>query len=40
MYLRSPDGMGFEVYADRPPGEWIREGALAAMGTLPFDLDG
>jgi catechol 2,3-dioxygenase len=26
VYLRSPDGIGFEVYADRPTGEWIREG--------------
>jgi len=40
VYLRSPDGIGFEVYADRPTGEWIREGALVAMDTLPLDLDG
>ncbi len=40
VYLRSPDGIGFEVYADRPTGKWIREGALVAMDTLPLDLDG
>ena len=40
VYLRSPDGVGFEVYADRPTGEWVREGALVAMDTLPLDLDG
>ena len=28
------------MYADRPTGEWIREGALVAMDTLPLDLDG
>jgi catechol-2,3-dioxygenase len=26
VYLRTPDYIGFEVYADRPTGEWIREG--------------
>jgi catechol 2,3-dioxygenase len=40
VYLKSPDGIGFEVYADRPTGEWIREEALVAMGTLPLDLNG
>jgi catechol-2,3-dioxygenase len=26
VYLKSPDDIGFEVYADPPTGEWIREG--------------
>jgi len=25
VYLRSPDDIGFEVYADRLTGKWIRE---------------
>ena len=40
VYLRSPDGICFEVYADRPTGELSREGALVAMDTLLLDLDG
>jgi catechol 2,3-dioxygenase len=40
VYLRSPDGIGFEVYADRPTGELSREGAPVAMDTLPLDLNG
>jgi catechol 2,3-dioxygenase len=27
VYLRTPDYIGFEVYADRPTGEWIRRGS-------------
>jgi len=40
VYLKSPDGIGFEVHADRPTGKWTREGAPVAMDTLPLDLDG
>ena len=32
VYFRSPDGIGFHVYADRPPGEWIREGGAGGHG--------
>jgi catechol 2,3-dioxygenase len=39
VYLRTPDGIGFEAYANRPTGEWVRKGALVAMDTLPQDLD-
>ncbi len=33
VYLRSPDGIGFEVYVDRPTGEWIREGGRLWLWT-------
>jgi len=39
LYLRDPDGLGVEVYADRPREAWeYREGRLV-MGTLPLDLE-
>jgi catechol 2,3-dioxygenase len=39
LYLTDPDGLGIEVYADRPRGEWQwREGDLI-MATNPLDLD-
>lgn len=38
LYLRDPDGLGIEVYADRPRSEWRhREGELL-MATEPLDL--
>lgn len=40
LYLSDPDGLGIEVYADRPRAEWEwREGELV-MSTDPLDLDG
>ena len=40
FYLTDPDGLGIEVYADRPRESWaVREGKLA-MATDPLDLDG
>jgi len=40
FYLTDPDGLGIEVYADRPRETWsVREGKLA-MATDPLDLDG
>lgn len=38
LYLRDPDGLGIEVYADRPRSEWrYRDGQLV-MATEPLDL--
>jgi catechol 2,3-dioxygenase len=39
LYLPDPDGLGIEVYADRPRSSWRwREGELE-MATDPLDLD-
>ena len=38
LYLDDPDGLGIEIYRDRPRTEWpIRNGQLA-MATDPLDL--
>lgn len=38
IYLSDPDGLGIEVYVDRPRSRWgVRDGMLQ-MGTLPLDL--
>ncbi len=40
LYLSDPDGLGFEVYADRPRSEWrVQDGELM-MGTLAIDAEG
>jgi catechol 2,3-dioxygenase len=38
LYLRDPDGLGIEVYADRPRSEWRAEGGQIVMATEPLDL--
>ena len=40
LYLRDPDGIGLELYCDKPQAEWPRtaEGKVA-MHTRPLDLD-
>lgn len=39
FYLRDPDGLGIEVYADRPRDSWaVRDGQLV-MGVDPVDVD-
>src|SRR6185503_1640924 len=38
LYLSDPDGLGIEVYADRPRGQWVRHGREIAMTTEPLDL--
>lgn len=38
IYLSDPDGLGIEVYADRPRSEWRMQGRSIAMGTLPLDV--
>ncbi|MBX6365824.1 MAG: VOC family protein, partial [Gemmatimonadetes bacterium] len=40
LYLRDPDGLGIEVYADRPRSEWRWHGGQLAMATRPLDLRG
>ena len=38
LYLRDPDGLGIEVYADRPRSDWrTRDGELL-MASEPLDL--
>jgi catechol 2,3-dioxygenase len=38
LYLSDPDGLGIEVYADRPREEWRTNGREIAMATEPLDL--
>jgi catechol 2,3-dioxygenase len=39
LYLTDPDGLGIEVYADRPRESWRQEGGAIAMATDPLDLE-
>jgi catechol 2,3-dioxygenase len=41
LYLSDPDGLGIEIYADRPRERWERpaDGRGVSMVTLPLDLD-
>lgn len=39
LYLRDPDGLGIEVYRDRPRSSWRRRGGQIVMGTDPLDLE-
>jgi len=38
VYLTDPDGLGIEVYADRPRDAWKVEGRQLAMTTIPLDV--
>jgi catechol 2,3-dioxygenase len=38
LYLWDPDGLGIEVYADRPRNAWQRNGRELAMTTDPLDI--
>ena len=40
IYLRDPDGLGIEVYADRPRSEWRANGRELVMSTEPLDVRG
>lgn len=40
FYLNDPDGLGIEVYADRPRETWQRVGRELAMATDPVDVAG
>jgi catechol 2,3-dioxygenase len=37
LYLRDPDGLGIEVYADRPRSAWQTNGRELRMETQPLD---
>jgi len=39
LYLTDPDGLGIEVYADRPRSSWRMQGQALAMATDPLDLE-
>jgi catechol 2,3-dioxygenase len=39
LYLWDPDGLGIEVYADRPRSAWRQRGAELAMTTDPLDVE-
>lgn len=39
LYLHDPDGLGIEIYSDRPRAVWQRREGELEMGTLPLDLD-
>ena len=39
LYLHDPDGLGIEVYADRPRTAWRREGRQLVMATDPLDVE-
>lgn len=38
LYLTDPDGLGIEVYADRPRAQWQHHGRQLAMSSEPLDL--
>lgn len=40
FYLSDPDGLGIEVYADRPRDTWRRVGRELMMATDPIDMRG
>lgn len=40
FYLRDPDGLGIEVYADRPRSAWYRVGRELMIATDPIDMQG
>ncbi|HUR91037.1 MAG TPA: VOC family protein [Gemmatimonadaceae bacterium] len=40
LYLRDPDDLGIEVYADRPRDTWRRVGREVLMAADPLDLEG
>ena len=40
FYLTDPDGLGIEVYADRPREMWTTRGREIAMGVDPLDVAG
>lgn len=40
LYLADPEGNGLELYVDRPPAQWPRQGDQLAMVSDPLDLPG
>lgn len=39
IYLHDPDGLGVEVYADRPRSTWRHVGRQLVMTTEPLDIE-
>jgi catechol 2,3-dioxygenase len=39
LYLNDPDGLGIEIYADRPRNEWQHRGRELLMVTEPLDVE-
>ena len=39
LYLRDPDGLGIEVYRDRPRSAWERTDGELRMETAPMDVE-
>lgn len=39
LYLHDPDGLGIEVYSDRPRESWTHEGRQLRMSTDPLDME-
>jgi catechol 2,3-dioxygenase len=39
LYLNDPDGLGIEVYADRPRSSWVWQNGQLAMDTRPLDVE-
>jgi catechol 2,3-dioxygenase len=39
LYLTDPDGLGLEVYADRPRDTWPREAGELVGASLPLDVE-
>jgi catechol 2,3-dioxygenase len=39
LYLTDPDGLGIEVYADRPRDAWRHEEGQLTMTTVPLDVE-
>ena len=37
VYIDDPDGLGIEVYADRPRSQWKHQNRQLTMSTLPLD---
>ena len=40
LYLADPDGLGIEIYSDRPQSSWNWRAGEIAMATAPLDVDG
>ena len=38
LYLTDPDGLGIEIYADRPRSSWTQQGPELVMVTEPLDI--
>ena len=39
FYLDDPEGNGIEVYNDRPPEQWLRDGDMIVMPTKQLDVE-